>query len=544
MVKIIFFKNRWRLLICVLLCTASATTAVLLLHYLNKQVSGQVNGTAVSWLLEYLLGVGTLFVVSMLASVLLVKISTGAIADIRIHLLHGIISTDIRSLENTGKGALLGVMTDDIDNLSNGLSDAPQFIMHSVTLMACFGYLAWLSPYVFAYFLTAVLVGGGITLMVLARGNVQYKNYRSLKDNYYGYLHALFDGSKELSTNVVRRRHFAQEELFPSVLALKKSQVKWDIYWHLAQSWTSILLFIALGVSIAAARYFHTDGTGLAVSYFVTITFVAGAVDFVVHGVSTISKAIVSARVVSALKLSSPQPRPVALPNAALTKWRQIIFDNVCYTSCHRNGQRFDLGPINLTLNRGEILFLVGGNGSGKSTFAKVMNGLYQRSSGTIRVDGELITADTPDEYRALFSTIYSDYYLFNSVLDNHGKPVSDGAIDDKLQELGLDHQVRTENGRWSSTALSQGQRKRLALLQCWLDDSSIYVLDEWAADQDPGYRAHFYEVLLPAMHAQGKTLVVITHDERFFHLADRVCIFDGGRVADITERHSSRLRA
>ncbi|MDZ5637347.1 MULTISPECIES: cyclic peptide export ABC transporter [unclassified Janthinobacterium] len=538
MIKAIVLKNRWTLVLCALLCATSAAANVLLLDYLNGQVSS-TSASNSAWLFRYLLGVGGLFIVSLVASALLVRVSTSAIADIRTHLLKGILATEYRDIETKGKGALLGVLTDDIDNLANGFSDAPQFMMHSVTIIACFSYLAWLSPYAFACFLVTVVLGGALTMFILQRGNRQYENYRALKDGYYVHLHAMFDGAKELATNMARRRHFMQEELLPSVGLLKRSQIKWDLYWHLGQSWTSVLLFLALGIALAAIEFSQPAVQGLAVSFFVTITFVSGSIDFVVNIISTMSKAMVSARVVSRLQLTLPDATVPAQVLNSHADWREINFESVCYTSSHGEDAAFEMGPISLTVHRGEVLFLVGGNGSGKSTFAKIMNGLYQRNSGDIRVDGKLIELNTPPSYRSLFSTIYSDYYLFGSVLDNKGAPVADELANKKIAELSLTGKVKAEGGRWSSTALSQGQRKRLALLQCWLDDASVCVLDEWAADQDPGYRAHFYEVLLPVMREQGKTLIVISHDERYFHHADRVCKFDSGVLSGLPQRIS-----
>jgi cyclic peptide transporter len=536
MLKNLLYQRRWILLFCVLLCALTAVTNLSLLDFLNEQVTQASKGNPGAWLPKYFLGIGALFATSMLASSLLVSISSGALADIRIQLLQGVLSTHFPELEKTGKGALLGVMTDDIDNLANGLSDAPRFIMNTITSLACFSYLAWLSPYAFAWFFGTVVVGGGLTMFILHQGNIRYADYRKLKDQYYVHMHALFDGAKELATNMPRRRHFAQRELFPSVDALKRSQIVWDMYWHFGQAWGSVLLFLALGVAIAAVQHSGDYGLGLITSYFVVITFVAGSVDFVISGVSTMAKAMVSARVISTMKLGEDNHADSAPACDGLQDWKQIHFDAVRYDAGLADGQSFALGPVSLTLRRGEVLFLVGGNGSGKSTYAKVLNGLYQRSGGTIRVDSREIPVDTTVSYRSLFSTVYSDYFLFQSVLDRSGNPVGDAETRDKLALLRMEGKVSAHDGAWSTTALSQGQRKRLALLQCWLDDASVYVLDEWAADQDPGYRAHFYEVLLPIMKSQGKTLVIISHDERYFHLADRVCKFDSGTIVHADE--------
>ncbi|MGK5048992.1 cyclic peptide export ABC transporter [Janthinobacterium sp. GB4P2] len=533
MLKALFYEKRWILLLCGFLCALTALTNLTLLDFLNGQVAKFNSKTNGTWLPSYLLGVGALFFAKMLASALLVNISTNALAFIRTELLKGVLATHYPALESAGKGALLGVLTDDIDNLANGLSDAPQFLMNSITTIACFGYLAWLSPFAFLWFFGTVIVGGGLTMIILNRGNSQYAHYRKLKDEYYVHMHALFDGAKELATNMPRRHHFTNHELFPSVNALKRSQIVWDMYWHLGQAWTSVLLFLALGVAIAAVQSSADNVVGLAVTYFVVITFVAGSIDFVMNSVSTMAKAVISARAVSRINLGNHKTPESTEDHNNYQNWDEIRFDSVTYTSGKPSEQPFELGPISLSLRRGEVLFLVGGNGSGKSTYAKVMNGLYQRTGGAISIDGVEVPIDTPTAYRALFSTIYSDYFLFSSVLDRNGNTVPDSLTNQKLAQLGMAEKVRSERGRWSTISLSQGQRKRLALLQCWLDDSAICVLDEWAADQDPGYRAHFYETLLPEMQAKGKTLVVISHDDRYFHLADRVCKFDSGKLVE-----------
>ena len=95
---------------------------------------------------------------------------------------------------------------------------------------------------------------------------------------------------------------------------------------------------------------------------------------------------------------------------------------------------------------------------------------------------------------------------------------------------LQLDHKVRIEDGAFSTIHLSQGQRKRLALLTSYLEDRPIYVFDEWSADQEPMFREIFYRHLLPGLRAKLKTVVVITHDDRYFDAADRIIELDYGR--------------
>jgi len=195
-----------------------------------------------------------------------------------------------------------------------------------------------------------------------------------------------------------------------------------------------------------------------------------------------------------------------------------------------KDGDQFTLGTVNLMLLPGELVLLAGGNGSGKTTLAKILTGLYRPERGQIRLDGEVVDDDNLERYRQLFSAVFSDFYLFENL-----RGLSGGDLDAEAQNyltlLQLEDKVRVTDGTLSTTELSQGQRKRLALLAAYLEDRHIYVFDEWAADQDPFYKDTFYYQLLPELRARGKTLFVITHDDRYYHLADYVVRLDEGRM-------------
>jgi putative ATP-binding cassette transporter len=201
--------------------------------------------------------------------------------------------------------------------------------------------------------------------------------------------------------------------------------------------------------------------------------------------------------------------------------------------SYHREEEdsHFVLGPIDLVFHPGELVFLVGGNGSGKSTLAKILAGLYVPEAGEIRLDGRLITDANRDEYRQLFSAVFADFYLFENLLGLHSANL-DAQAEEYLERLHLHHKVKIRNGALSTTAVSQGQRKRLALLTAYLEDRPFYLFDEWAADQDPYFKGVFYTQLLPDLKSRGKTVVVISHDDKYFDTADRIIKLDYGKLA------------
>jgi putative ATP-binding cassette transporter len=195
-----------------------------------------------------------------------------------------------------------------------------------------------------------------------------------------------------------------------------------------------------------------------------------------------------------------------------------------------REDDNFMLGPIDLVLKPGELVFLVGGNGSGKSTLAKVLTGLYPPAEGEIRLNGRAIDDLNRDDFRQCFSTVFSDYFLFERTV-GAGGAAADARARDYLERLHLDHKVSIKDGLFSTTQLSQGQRKRLALLCAYIEDRPFYLFDEWASDQDPLFKEVFYTRLLPELRSQNKAVLVITHDDRYFACADRVVKLDYGKI-------------
>ena len=192
----------------------------------------------------------------------------------------------------------------------------------------------------------------------------------------------------------------------------------------------------------------------------------------------------------------------------------------------------FSLGPIDLKIGVGELIFVIGGNGSGKSSFVKLLAGLYVPAAGAISLGGRSVDDSNRDDYRQNFTVVFSDYHLFR---DLYGIPARslDEKADQYLQSLRLSEKVSIENGKLSTVKLSQGQRKRLALLTAFLENRNIYLFDEWAADQDPVFKHVFYHDILAELKARGKTVIVISHDNHYFDIADRVVRFDNGRIVE-----------
>ncbi len=227
-------------------------------------------------------------------------------------------------------------------------------------------------------------------------------------------------------------------------------------------------------------------------------------------------------------------PVPVATAGFRVIQLRDVVYSY----PVAGDHDPFSVGPVDLAIHRGEILFLVGGNGSGKTTLLKLIAGLYEPQAGTITVDDVAVGRGGRSVYRALFAGVFSDFHLFDR-LYGIGDVPEETAMD-LLERMQIAHKVKIVNGRFSTLGLSTGQRKRLALIASLLEDRPIYLFDEWTADQDPHFREEFYGTILRGLKGQGKTILAITHDDRYWNRADRVVKLDYGRIVSVGHGASS----
>jgi putative ATP-binding cassette transporter len=301
-----------------------------------------------------------------------------------------------------------------------------------------------------------------------------------------------------------------------------------------AQNWSHLLYFTLIGLILFLLPKLAQMDTPTLTGYVITTLYLMGPLSGALTSISLFGRANVALQKIEKLGISlaqrSSEECPIEWSEDEKT-FEHLDLVNVVHSYQHeKDDSHFVLGPINLRFRPGELVFLVGGNGSGKSTLAKIITGLYVPEAGELRVDGETITDQNRDEYRQLFSAVFADFYLFDNLIGLEGGNL-DSQAEAYLEQLHLSHRVKVKDGALSTTSVSQGQRKRLALLTAYLEDRPFYLFDEWAADQDPHFKNVFYTQLLPELKARGKTILVISHDDKYFHLADRLIKLDYGKL-------------
>lgn len=475
-------------------------------------------------------GLGVLaLLTSLISRIVLVRFSQTAVFTLQLRLSRQILATDLRQLETIGLPRLLALLTEDIQAIATAVAVVPVLVINLAILLGCMIYIAWLSWQVLGLVLLLSGVASVSCRWFLVQGRNVLALARDQQDRLFVHFRALVAGINALKLHARRQQDFIAQDLEATADQLRRYNNRGLSYFAVLDSWGKFIYFFAVGVVLFLLPTWMNLTAETRFGYVLTFTYLLGPMESVVNKLPFLGKANVALSRIETLALAPAKPAPSLLPATPLSPWQQIQLKDITHTYHHRQDDTaFTLGPIDLSIYPGEILFIIGGNGSGKSTLAKLITGLYVPQSGEIWLDHQFVSDDNREQYRQHFSTVFADFFLFDRLLGLSAS-ARDARAKTYLEKLHLDHKVSIREGQLSTTELSQGQRKRLALLTAYLEDRPIYLFDEWAADQDPSFKQIFYHQYLPELKAQGKAVIVISHDDHYFQIADRVVKLNDG---------------
>lgn len=520
--------------------------------------TGLISGGASAWLLTFItsavedkqrsgeaaLAFASLCAVSLASSVvsltLLSQIAQDNLFSIRLWLSRCILAAPLMRVQALGAHRLMAALTSDVESVVVAQEVLPSLLIEGAKIIAVFAYLYTLSATLFSIVALYVIVSVVSLQAPLVWASRWLERARETENTLFCHFRAATEGGKELKMDARRRRAFLDDDMTATASLLRMQRVRANIVFVLIDRWAETLFYILLGLIIfVAPLHLSLDSTTLT-GFALAILFLSGPLTLVGGWLPMISKGAVALKNVQSMGIALAEPSEPSVAPAAFSSSHPSVLELIDVTHHYpgENGDGYAIGPISVRFEPGELVFLTGGNGGGKTTLALLLVGLFPPDTGQIVLGGEKVTAANREAYRQNFSAVFADAYVFDSLLGYRSEE-EQARAKEMLALLRLEHKLTINNGRFSTTELSRGQRKRLALLTAYVENRPFYLFDEWAAEQDPQFRDIFYRRLLPELKARGKTVIVITHDDRYFECADRVLRMNLGRLEEYVREAS-----
>ncbi|ECP6257981.1 multidrug ABC transporter permease/ATP-binding protein [Campylobacter coli] len=525
-------QNKFKFISFLIFSFISSAVGVLTLVFINDYLLKNTQNIPILYFIALLI---VFFLSSTIVELGLSVFGQNFIFKMQRRVVKQILDTPLLKVAKVGKARILASLGSDVRNISFGLLRLPDFLQSSILILCTSAYLCYLSPQIFTlcaiWIIVVFTINNFLMMKVYAYFRKARENDDALQNNYQNIL----DGHKELLINRYRAKLYYEDEFESNARSKKKNSTLGNLFNNLSSNFTNVALLALVGVEFYLALEFEWASVAEATTIALSILFLRTPLVSMIGSFPTLLLAKIALDKIAKLELDDYKEH--FEKTNFIKDWRQISFKNTSFSY----DDNFHLNPVNLDLKKGELIFLIGKNGSGKSTFCMLLTGLFKPSEGEIFVDDMKIDDDNLDIYRSLVSAVFSDFHLFTKTLAKE-KFADEEKIASWLEFLELKGKTRVEDHELVLTKLSTGQKKRLAMLIALLEERDILVLDEWAADQDPVFRRFFYKKLLPLLKEQGKTIFAITHDDAYFDSADRIFLAEGGNISELKGENIKEL--
>ncbi|EAI4317111.1 multidrug ABC transporter permease/ATP-binding protein [Campylobacter coli] len=525
-------QNKFKFISFLIFSFISSAVGVLTLVFINDYLLKNTQNIPILYFIALLI---VFFLSSTIVELGLSVFGQNFIFKMQRRVVKQILDTPLLKVAKVGKARILASLGSDVRNISFGLLRLPDFLQSSILILCTSAYLCYLSPQIFTlcaiWIIVVFTINNFLMMKVYAYFRKARENDDALQNNYQNIL----DGHKELLINRYRAKLYYEDEFESNARSKKKNSTLGNLFNNLSSNFTNVALLALVGVEFYLALEFKWASVAEATTIALSILFLRTPLVSMIGSFPTLLLAKIALDKIAKLELDDYKEH--FEKTNFIKDWGQISFKNTSFSY----DDNFHLNPVNLDLKKGELIFLIGKNGSGKSTFCMLLTGLFKPSEGEIFVDDMKIDDDNLDIYRSLVSAVFSDFHLFTKTLAKE-KFADEEKITSWLEFLELKGKTRVEDHELVLTKLSTGQKKRLAMLIALLEERDILVLDEWAADQDPVFRRFFYKKLLPLLKEQGKTIFAITHDDAYFDSADRIFLAEGGNISELKGENIKEL--
>ena len=511
----------------------SGIGAFLFVKFLNKYLDKLINNETIvvyKAILIFSVIILSIAVSRRIFVGILSGVSTRLLWNLRREMVGLMLNPNFAKLKQT-KQEIYSVLLTDARLVGNSVITVTNFTTSAILAISCLIYLFFLSWQLAALTFVVSIIGIFIYTLTHGSNHENFRVVRKLEDGFVSKLNEILAGYKEFFMDLMKREGIIKNYFVPISNKSSKSYVKAVIGFQnnllIGQS-----LYYTLIVAIILLRQDLNISVGVVVSFILTLLFLLGSLQTIMSLVTPLSKAVISADKILELEAKLKKVAIVEEKQVKLGQLNTLELKDITY-EYQTEYKDFYLGPISISINKGESIFIYGGNGSGKTTLMYTLLGLLSYKDGNIQINSKSVVPENSSAFRNYFSVVFSDFYLFESNYSD--KPIDSQKALYYIQLFELEDKVAIKDNTFTTVDLSMGQRKRLALINAILEERPILILDEWAADQDPHFRNKFYHDIVPHLiKAENKTIIAITHDDRYFHLADRLFKMEYGKIHEV----------
>ncbi|MFO1131833.1 MAG: cyclic peptide export ABC transporter [Hyphomicrobiales bacterium] len=502
----------------------------------NKAAAAPVQETVSYWLPMFALTFITVIASTFFYQVLVTVVTTQVVNSVRLKLIGGLLRAQPSFVDRREHGALYHILTTDVSAVagftSTFLNLMPAIIFLCIAIPQVFYY-----SFIAGFFAILVMVGGSLSYHLQQKTMAKLNDdARALEVSYFERVSEMLRGFRELRLHQGRRKSFSSD-LRNVLERLRRLQIKVNQIYETGESAVHGLKFLLLAGIVFLVPYLVKTDSVVTFQLLTLVLFSLTPFEQIVTSYPSVIGTLVSflriedlARELGEIERATDKPSQYK-PVDKEPPFHRITLRSVETRYASRETSSFALGPLDFELKSGEVVFLVGSNGSGKTTFMNVLCGLLEPTAGEILLDGRVLAPQDMDAYRSQFSAIFTQFHVFRQLYGL--ETVSPEKADEMIEKVFLTGITQIRGEGISRIDLSAGQRRRLALAVALLEDRNILVLDEFVADQDPEKRDYFFRTLLPWLKAQGKTVVVSTHDLHWLDCCDRVITFENGKMSE-----------
>jgi len=535
--KALIKKSRWLIAFIAILGIFNSLLNTGLLIFINSTISQQPLPffPQYDWQVFIVLIMVSL-VTAKLFQTYMIRMTNNILFDFEMAILNKLKHAPYEDFEMLGNEKVYTVIND-----TKVLGHVPEVFMTGfnafILVICCFAYLFVISPIGGAIVLGIML---GLLIFYLIRNKVienDMNRQRDLQNVYYRHLNDMLSGFKELKMSIRRNLNIFEGYLVKNRVISRDISIRTSIRYMDNELTGTYSWYIVFGIIMFVLPRVLGISIGTTSSFLITILYMVGPIAVLITLIPTYTQVKISVERITMFdkmldSIESMDTKSGKAPSGR-PAFEEIRFENVTYKyKDAETGQSFMLEPVNLTINKGELIFIIGGNGSGKSTFGFLLTGLYRPHSGKIYLNNQEITGEFYQQYSDMISAVFTNNHLFSENYDGFEMRHNNKQLADLIQLMRLEDKLTIDEEKNKiDKRLSKGQQKRLALLLSLMEEKEILVLDEWAAEQDPSFRAYFYKEILPRLKNEGKTIVVITHDDDYYSMADRIIKFNFGRI-------------